>query len=276
MNSSSSSGTEVDPSFARAAGLGRAPAELLELLEDAMPHVQAALRRLLEIAVEGGAHATQQQLWHVQELLAGVETCSFRRDNSLELVRKASQIMQQIVLLGDLMVLPEIARWAAAEHLLKPPSARAALLKLLAAMVRWELGVQLPAASCMQQQQQQQPLVDVGARCSGGEREGQQGKEEAEQVQGADGGLVEEVEGLLLSDLRNSTCVLVSKLLDCARKLVTPTYRYNLHKALLCLGCSLLQTHLLQCLSRQLAAVSTALLGQLPRGLLECQDSSQM
>ncbi len=250
-HSSSSSGKHAEPSSARA--------ELQGLLEDAMPHVQAALRRLLEIVVEGGALVTQQQLWHVQELLAGVQMCSIGRDDSLKRVHRARQVMQHIVLLGDHMVMPEIARGAVAEHLLEPAPARAALLRLLAAVVQWEPGVQLPAASCKQQQQ----WVDVGACRSVGEREGQ-GEEEAEQAQGADGRLVEEEEGLVLSDLRDGTCALVSKLLDCPRKPLVLTY--DVHSALLSLefGCSLLQTPVLRCLSRHLAAVSEGLLGQLP------------
>ncbi len=273
-NSGSSSSNYGEPPSARAAAdLGRAPAELPELLEDAMPHVQAALRELLAIADITGGHITQQQHQRFQEL-AEVQM-SFGGDGLLNYLRNAGQILQQTVFLGDLIELPEVTRAAVAARLLRPAPARAALLKLLAAMLRWEPGAQLPAASFQHhQQQQQQPSLDVDAGCSSGEREGQ-GKV-AEQTQGADDvGLVEQEEGLALSDLRNDTSVLVSKLLDCARKSLGSTY--DVHRALLSLefGCSLLQTRVLQCLSRQLAAASAGLVEQLPPETAAAQQDQQ-
>ncbi len=182
--------------------------------------------------------------------------------------------------------------------LLQPAPARAALLRLLAATVRWEPGVQLPAASGREDDQVQgqsaarEPGIQVPAASGRDKREGQpstlhgnasapSAAEELQQLGSAAGAAEDEEEqrqrqrqeaggyeaqlGQELHELQHGACWLVSQLLrnDCGLPELVSS---RVPKLLLSLdfGCSLLQARVLQCLSRQLAAVSGALVGQLP------------
>ncbi len=279
-------------------GDGDLPEDLQELLGNAIPPVQAALRALLDLdAAKEFLSSEEGDFAAVQELAAAKTSNMWRlgRDELSDLVCNAATILQIAAVLICSEQTPDgNARTVASVALLQPAPARAALLRLLAAVVRWEPGAQLPPASGKEHQQEEQPgtLHNAAAPSSGGEQdqpgdatgaapaaaavaaEAPEEEEEEQRQRPEAAGHGARLAQDWMQYLCDGVCQLVSQLLisDCSLPELVGS---NMPKLLRSLdfGCSLLQTHLLQCLSRQLAGASEGLVGLLPPPPAKCTDS---
>ncbi len=253
-----------------ASGPGGPPENLQELLGDAIPPVQAALRNLLDQGLVNKCAYSKGQIALARKF-ADAKTSSLRRvgrDELSNLVDKSANILRITATVICESQRHDDAQNAASMVLLQPAPARVALLKLLAAMVLWNPGVQLPAASGWEQRYSDAPNVIAEERerpgatvAAAGTAEGKVQRQQRPEVAGCDTRLVQR-----LLQLQYGVCRLVSELLARKACRLHDLVRADVPRLLLLLdaGCSLLQTHVLQCLSRQLAAVSGVLLLQLP------------
>ncbi len=249
---------------------GDPPGNLEELLGHAVPPVKDAVRVLLGLDIVRKKIGREGQVT-LRQQLAAARTSSPRRlgrEELSDLVFNSSYILNATALAIFGSESPDDARSAASTVLLQPAPARAALVRLLAAMLRWEPGLQLPATSGVEQQEGQPAAMQDSDQPSDAEgREPRGGAEAVASAAAAEQRQRPEVRlAQRLLGLQNGVCRLVCELLAFKSNRLPQLVSSDMPRLLLSLdfGCSLLQTHVLQCLSRQLATASKALLVQLP------------
>ncbi len=248
-------------SAAEATGPGDPPENLQELLRDAIPPVKAVLRTFLDLKFLDKPVYSDLGIALVRAF-AAPRTSDLRRlgrDELPDLVYESTKVLELTATVICNCLIRDDARIVASTALLQPAPARAALLRLLAAMMRWEPGVQLPATSGGNPRDSDVPGSVAEEWGRPGDAAGAAGA--AGQTQRPEAAGCDERLALRLCELQHGVCWLVSEL--CAHKgsRLAEMGSSDVRRLLLSLGfgCSLLQTHVLQCLSRHLDAASREL-----------------
>ncbi len=165
------------PSAVEAAGPGDPPENLHELLEDAIPPVQALLKQLLKLDSLNEVQYTEGQLALAQKLAAAKTRNMGRlgRDELSDYIFISAYILKMTAALINRWRSPVNVHNVAGLALLPPSAARAALLKLLVAMVRWEPAAQQLPAATGDEQREGQPGAwhDNASAPSSAEQQGQ-------------------------------------------------------------------------------------------------------
>ncbi len=215
------------PSAVKAARPGDAPENLHELLGDTIPPVQALLMNLIKLDNLNEVNYTEGQLALVQKLAAAKTSDLGRlgRDELSDCIFVAAHILNATAALISRWRSPVNAHHVAALALLQPAPARAALLRLLAAMVRWEPSAQQLLAATSEEQGGDQPGIfndNASASCSAAQGEprvsaaaaaADEQERQPSQAAGYQARLA-----LELLDLRKGLCQLVAQVLGPSRR----------------------------------------------------------